>query len=90
MSGRVKAEFGKLMAHIRKGCLSDPPSLSLYYKIRTDSNNLPVYRCIRGTSDVESFHQLIEMRFQPWNASPEFADAVLSVIHIRQTSLVLE
>jgi hypothetical protein len=42
-----------------------------------------LFRSIRGTSDVESFHQLLEMRFQPWNAGPRFSNNVLAVIRHR-------
>lgn len=38
---------------IRKGHVSDPPGVSLYYPIRTDSNGLTIYRCARGTNFVE-------------------------------------
>jgi hypothetical protein len=38
---------------IRKGHVSDPPGVSLYSPLRTDSNGLTVYRCARGTNFVE-------------------------------------
>jgi hypothetical protein len=47
--------------------------------LRKDCSNLVIYRSIRGTSDVESFHQKLEMNFAPWNAGPEYADNNLTV-----------
>ncbi|KAG6818718.1 hypothetical protein H0H93_002526, partial [Arthromyces matolae] len=40
---------------IRKGYLSDPPGVPLYYRIGVDkkAGNLPLYRCFRGTTMTE-------------------------------------
>jgi hypothetical protein len=72
-------QFTNLLKHVRKGCLTDPKGLKLYYAIGKDELGLTLYRCIRGTSDVESFHQKLEMNFAPWNAGPEYADNNLAL-----------
>ncbi|KAJ3002277.1 UNVERIFIED_CONTAM: hypothetical protein HDU68_006356, partial [Siphonaria sp. JEL0065] len=41
---------------------------------------LPCYRCIRGTSLLESFHQKLDLIFDSWNASPELVDTSLCII----------
>ncbi|ORY48047.1 hypothetical protein BCR33DRAFT_57531 [Rhizoclosmatium globosum] len=66
--------------HIRKGCLSDPRNLALYTKIGEDKNGLPLYATFRGTSDVESLHQLLEQIFSSMNCSIEFMDAAISQV----------
>jgi hypothetical protein len=48
--------------------------------METDSDGLDVYRCIRGTSQLESYHQKLEMIFSSWNASPEYAEAIFTVV----------
>lgn len=74
----VKSEFKNLLQmHVKEGCLSDPPGVSLYMKRGKDRNDLPVYRCLRGTNTVELWHQFIEMRFASWNAGPQFALAAM-------------
>lgn len=62
-----------LKDHVDKGCLSDPPGLSLYVERGKDKDGLKLYKCLRGTNTVELWHQFIEMRFSSWNAGPEFA-----------------
>jgi hypothetical protein len=69
--------------HVLNGCLSDLEHLQLYYLKGKDTNGLQLYRCIRGTSDVESFHQLLEMRFQPWNAGPRYSNNVTALLRHR-------
>ena len=42
-------EKRKFLDHVRKGCLSDPPNLSMYHEIGKDSDGLRLFRCLRGT-----------------------------------------
>jgi hypothetical protein len=45
--------------------------------MREDSNGLTIYRCLRGTSTLEEFHQKLMLKVQSWNASPEHVNDVL-------------
>jgi hypothetical protein len=81
LNAEARKQFQALYKHIESGCLSDPPLHKLYVDTgRKSKEGLPIYRCIRGTSHIESFHQHIEMRFQPWNAGPKHVDLVLLLI----------
>lgn len=42
-------EIDALLKHIRKGCLMDPPDVSLYRKVKQDKDGLTIYTCSRGT-----------------------------------------
>ncbi|KAG8932761.1 hypothetical protein FRC00_014144 [Tulasnella sp. 408] len=58
---------------IKNGYLSDPPGIPLYYVVGLDKkmDNLPMYRCIRGTNFVEGgVHQNIRRRLPLFGASP--------------------
>ncbi|KAJ3317149.1 hypothetical protein HDV06_001963 [Boothiomyces sp. JEL0866] len=68
LSAETKKQFKNLLAHVEKGCIRDPEDLKVYYKKGTDANSLTLYRCIRGTNEVELFHQYLEMHFQSWNS----------------------
>ncbi|KAJ3073463.1 hypothetical protein HDU98_001449, partial [Podochytrium sp. JEL0797] len=80
LSEKARAEFKSLLKHAEKGCLSDPPGMSMYYPVRKDREGLTVYRCIRGTNRLESYHQKLEMLFDSWCASPELAACGLTII----------
>lgn len=45
--------FGKVMEHVLKGCVSDSPDVDMFIQIGHCSDGLPVYRCFRGTSQLE-------------------------------------
>lgn len=63
-----------ILENIRRGYYSDPPGISLYTAWGKDNNNLPIYRCARGTNNVEGgVHQNIIKCFGSYNASPQFA-----------------
>jgi hypothetical protein len=73
-----------ILDHVDKGCISDPKGLKLYYELKTDKYGLMTYRCIRGTNSVEGgVHQKLSMKFEPWNAGPQIADAVLAILRHR-------
>lgn len=60
------------------GFLSDPPGISLYYKMGTDKDKLMIYRTIRGTNSVEGgVHMAVRRVFGSLQASPELAECLL-------------
>jgi len=63
-----------ILENIRLGHYSDPPGIALYMSIGKDANGLNLYKCLRGTNQVEGgVHQHIARWFGPYNASPRFA-----------------
>ncbi|OBZ76307.1 hypothetical protein A0H81_03601 [Grifola frondosa] len=63
-----------VLENIQMGYYSDPPGIKLYAVQGTDHDGLTLYRCIRGTNNVEGgVHQNIAKRFGSYNASPRFA-----------------
>ncbi|KAG9218525.1 hypothetical protein CCMSSC00406_0001361 [Pleurotus cornucopiae] len=38
---------------IKKGFVSDPPGIPLYYQLGMDKSGMPLYRCMRGTNMTE-------------------------------------
>ena len=60
-----------IMENIKMGYYSDPPGMKFYTFVRKDKNGLSIYRCSRGTNNVEGeIHQNIIRRFGSFNASP--------------------
>lgn len=85
-SGRSRPFFSKdanemaqrLLETARRGFLSDPPGISLYYKMLTDKDGLTIYRTIRGTNSVEGgVHMAVRRVFGSLQASPELAKCLL-------------
>lgn len=63
-----------IMENIKMGYYSDPPGMRFYTFVRNDKNGLSIYRCSRGTNNVEGgIHQNIIRRFGSFNASPRLA-----------------
>ena len=76
----VKAFENLINTHAARGCLSDPPGVELYQEMRRDRDGLKVYRCLRGTSDIEGgLHQKMNQSFGSWRMGPELADAVIAL-----------
>lgn len=67
----------RLLVTIKLGFLSDPPGVSLYCIVTYDRDGLPIYRIIRGTSSVESFHRAIRRVFGALQAGPELAECLV-------------
>lgn len=68
----------RLLETARLGFLSDPPGISLYYRMATDRDGLTIYRTIRGTNSVEGgVHMTIRRVFGSLQASPELAECLL-------------
>jgi len=53
LSDEAQKIFKGVLELAQSGHLSDPPDVELYVHIRTDNHGLDVWRCVRGTSDVE-------------------------------------
>jgi hypothetical protein len=63
-----------VLEHVRNGDYSDPPDMSVYFHVGKDKNSLNLYRCFRGTNDVEGgIHQNLIRRFTSFNVSPRRA-----------------
>lgn len=61
-----------VIENIKLGYYSDPPGHHFYTLQRTDKLGLNIYRCSRGTNNVEGgIHQNIIRRFGSFNASPQ-------------------
>ncbi|KAJ7215023.1 hypothetical protein GGX14DRAFT_696572 [Mycena pura] len=68
----------RLLETVRKGFLSDPAGLSLYFKMFVDDDGLIVYRTARGTNSVEGgIHMAVRRVFGSLQASPELAECIL-------------
>ncbi|KAI0369360.1 hypothetical protein BV20DRAFT_1113655 [Pilatotrama ljubarskyi] len=63
-----------VLENVRAGYYSDPPGIQLYMVCGKDREGLTLYRCVRGTNNVEGgIHQNVIRRFGSFNASPRFA-----------------
>lgn len=71
------AEVDRLLVHVRKGCLSDPPGIQLYEELPRDNHGLRRYLCLRGTNGVESLHQKLVRVFGMYNVGVVLGMAVL-------------
>ena len=65
------------LVHIKNGCVSDAPGVTYYIEIGVDSTGMPLFKCIRGTSALEGFHQKIRQLLRGFNFSPRLAIAIL-------------
>ena len=69
---------------IRMGEVSDPPEIPLYFEMGVDKNNLPMYRCSRGTNSLEGgVHQNIIRKFGSFGAGPHMTDCMLADYRLR-------
>ncbi|KAF7722500.1 hypothetical protein EC973_003092 [Apophysomyces ossiformis] len=67
-------EAANFLELVAKGYLSEPSEIPLYYPKYRDTDELTVYRCIRGTNSLEGgVHQNVIRRFGAYNATPRFA-----------------
>ncbi|KAG6379505.1 hypothetical protein JVT61DRAFT_9996 [Boletus reticuloceps] len=59
-----------ILEHVRKGYYSDPPDVPLYFEVGKDAHGLTLYRCCRGTNNVEGgVHQNLICCFTSFNVS---------------------
>jgi hypothetical protein len=78
-----------LLEHLRNGYYSDPPDVPLFYEIGTDRDRLKLYRCCRGTNDVEGgVHQNLIRYFASFNVSPRRAINMILVYCVRHNMRV--
>lgn len=63
--------------HVKKGCLSDVPGMMYYVQIGEDEWGIPKYKCFRGTSGLEGFHQKIRQLIRGFSVSPRLVIALL-------------
>lgn len=59
LNKEAQLEFEKLLKHVDLDCLSDPPDCALYFIKGKDKDGLNMYRCVRGTSDIEGIFLII-------------------------------
>lgn len=86
-SERNKHKFECMLDLVKKGYASDPPGVHLYLP-KTDSlgrqmrdkDGLPLYRSLRGTSNLESLHQYLTTSFGHTMAGPLYSDSLLCVL----------
>jgi hypothetical protein len=77
-SDEAKEMVQHLLETVRKGYLSDPSGISLYYLMGKDRDGLNIYRTIRGTNSVEGgVHMAIRRIFGSLQASPELAECLI-------------
>jgi hypothetical protein len=77
-SDDAKEMAKNLLDTVRKGYLSDPPGIPLYYLMGKDRDGLNIYRTVRGTNSVEGgFHMAVRRIFGSLRASPELAECLL-------------
>ena len=73
-----------VLSSIRRGDVSDPPGISFYFETGRDANQLPLYRCTRGTNSLEGgVHMNIVWKFASLGAGPHFTDCVLADYRLR-------
>ncbi|KIK54977.1 hypothetical protein GYMLUDRAFT_1021476 [Collybiopsis luxurians FD-317 M1] len=79
----------RLLETIRRGFLSDPKGLSLYFEMGHDHDGLFLYRCMRGTNSVEGgLHMPLRCFFGASLASTEGAEALLVNLIYRRNKTV--
>lgn len=77
-SDEAKEMAKHLRETVRKGYLSDPSGISLYYLMGKDRDGLNIYRTVRGTNSVEGgVHMAIRRIFGSLQASPELAECLI-------------
>ncbi|TFY78505.1 hypothetical protein EWM64_g5507 [Hericium alpestre] len=66
------------LENLQKGYYSDPPDIPMYMTRGKDANSLTLYRCVRGTNNVEGgIHQNLAKHIGSYNTSPRFARNLL-------------
>ncbi|KAL9536910.1 hypothetical protein MBANPS3_012261, partial [Mucor bainieri] len=82
-----KARAKKNLEAIEKGHVSDPIGVPLYHIKYSDTLDLPVYRCIRGTNSLEGgVHTNIIRKLSMYNASPKLTNCLLADYRLRHNT----
>jgi hypothetical protein len=66
-----KGQIDELRGHILKGCVSDPPGISLFFPDGKDRDGLQLWMCARGTNKNESRHSSIKNDIVSFGTGPE-------------------
>ena len=78
-----------LLKLVQQGYLSDPPGIPLYYKIGVDRDDLPIWRCCRGTNFTEGgVHHSIRDSFPSSSISARHAVNRMNIFMLRHNLLV--
>ena len=80
----MAVEHDSILFHVLHGCISNPPDLNMYdIENGQRSDGTPIFRGIRGTSQLEGFHHHFQNQvIRGWVCSPELMDAaVLEFTH---------
>ena len=85
---KAKEKACNILKMIQLGFISDPPGISFYVQLfdahdgtpKLDQKGLQLYRSIRGTSLVESFHELLTRSFGHTQAGPYYSDCLLTLV----------
>ena len=81
---KTEKEVQKLLEHVDRGCLSDPPGISLYYDGGKDRDGLQLFHCVRGTNDLEgAAHRSLSMNFLSSNGGIRHSDGILRLMRHR-------
>ncbi|KAJ3093379.1 hypothetical protein HDU97_009843, partial [Phlyctochytrium planicorne] len=72
-----------LTSHIKNGCLSDVPGISLYQYAGKTKDGLPRYRCCRGTNANEGYHRHLQNVLHHYSGSPELLHLSLLEFNFR-------
>jgi hypothetical protein len=72
---KTKAAFESILSHVKAGCVSDIPGISLYYE-GDHVDGIQTYRCVRGSNKDETVHKNFLM-FSPWKAGVELGECIL-------------
>lgn len=73
---------------LRRGYASDPSLIPMYEEVGYDVHGLMVYRCLRGSSDVEGLHRQLISHMSAYSASPELTDMYLVPVRHRWSTSV--
>ena len=88
-NGKCWDAVKNLLEHLQNEYYSDPPDVPLFYENGTDRNGLKLYRCCRGTNDVEGgVHQNLIRYFESFNVSPRRAINMILAYCVRHNMQV--
>ncbi|KAI8842057.1 hypothetical protein BJ741DRAFT_411113 [Chytriomyces cf. hyalinus JEL632] len=77
LRGPTKTQIYNLRKHIKNGCISDVPDISLYYVTGRTKEGFAKYRCCHGTNSNEGFHCHLRMVLHIYSGSPYLLHLVL-------------
>ena len=66
-----------IVAHIRKGCVSDFPDYNYYFLVGTTKDGFPIYKSVRGTSALEGYHHHLRLLVAQCCMSPRLLISLL-------------